>query len=273
MDTKTTEQSQEPGDSIHLNTATWALMSLSAQMGLVDQLGLDNKSDPFNESRYTGYCRQLDVAEKKRDKAFQSLVILDAIIIVLSLGQSIELPGGISLNNFPAAIEITTFLATISFYFATTAFFDWHIYNMLATQFNIRKVAYSGIDPDFLSAADKFVNFNLKFTQEKLNIWGKDFFMPGKGAKRFYKFNLVLMLTILVCFPAAHALATYLALMTGNTIQSYFWSWTYMGTIIGLNGLIVALIVGHMWSWEYKMLANMPPLARSPLANDFNQHG
>jgi hypothetical protein len=90
----------------------------------------------------------------------------------------------------------------------------WLSYSMIIDQFNVRLARHSYIDPDFLSAADKFTEFYMKVFREKFNFWGPDFYIPGRGFKAFSFFVNGLTRVVIGSMLLVHLLAIGIAVYT-----------------------------------------------------------
>jgi hypothetical protein len=150
-------------------------------MTFARELALD-KEGLFNEDRYKNYTGMLQQTEQKRDNLVRTIIVCDALVVLLLLGKTIKIPGmELSLAELPGATEALTVLSTLAFFFLATTMINWNAYSLIIDQFNIRKAEKSGIDPDFLSASDKYTEFWLKIYRRKFNIWNFDFFVPRRG--------------------------------------------------------------------------------------------
>jgi hypothetical protein len=264
-DAENSEVPSQESSSVELGTIAKAGTSLAFQMDL------DPDGSIFTAERYDGYARMAEKAEEKRDALFRTLVILDAIIVLLSLGQSITVPGfEVSLDKIPGAVEIVTILGGFCFYFAVMALYDEQIYSNLISQFDLKKVQYSGIDPELLTVSQKFTNLHLKFSRKKQNHWGNDFLFPGVGAKRFFAFQLFATVFMILTLPLLHIAAMTLGLLA--SAPHLGWGIFPFATLVILTNLIGTLLaIGHNISWRYTLAPHLPRRRQSPLENPAHQ--
>jgi hypothetical protein len=133
------------------------------------------------------------------------MLVLDAIALLLLFGKGIAIPGlGIGLSDIPAARETVTLLASLAFQFATLAYVNWHGYAALIDSINLHKSRATGVDPDFLSASDKFQEFAVKLYRRQMNVHGQDFAVPGFWYRAVSIFVVALITASALSFVCLH---------------------------------------------------------------------
>ena len=147
------------------------------------ELNLD-KSLVSDASKYDRIVKMLQIAEAKRDALLRSLMMLDALTLLLIFGKNLTIPGiGLSLAEIPAAREAVTVLASAAFQFLSLAQLNLNCYSAFVDVISQHRARETGVDPDILSAFDKFQEFSVKLYRSKINIHTYDFAEPGTGYK------------------------------------------------------------------------------------------
>jgi hypothetical protein len=243
----------ETADRLYLSTGVRAARAVEDQMVIAGSL--------YDETRYRAYLKMLETATTKRDTIFRSLIIIDSILVIIALGQPVQIPAlAISLDKLPAVVEILLLVGAMGFYFTVVTFQDWLIYAQISEQYYISKVKFTGVDPGFLTASDRYMDLHLKMISlPRVNIWGKDFDVPGKGARAFFRFHHLVMLTILLSYPVAHFLSVYLGLKASASRLEPLHFYIYASIIIGLNLLTLMVAIGHNVQWRYSRAEYAPP--------------
>ena len=127
----------------------------------------------------------------------KGLMLYDALIVLLVFGKNVKIPGvGLNLTEIPAALEVVTFAASLSFLFLAVAFLNHNLYGLVADAISRKRLGAEAIDSDFITGADKRVDFYLKILRQKFYIYGIDYFAPGRGFKIMGR---IIMLIIFAC--------------------------------------------------------------------------
>ena len=175
------------------------------------ELSLD-KSIISDTARYDRLLRMQQLSEKKRDVLLRNMLVLDAVALLLLFGKGIAIPGlSIGLSDVPAARETVTLLASLVFQFATLAYVNWHGYAALIDAINVHKSRATGIDPDFLSASDKFQEFTVKLYRGQMNIHGPDFAVPSFWYRAISKTVIALMTASALSFVCLHLAVVFVS--------------------------------------------------------------
>lgn len=135
-----------------------------------------------DDDRYKRFLEMFRLSEQKRDNILRSVLILDAIASVLTFGKSISIPViGLSLSEIPAAREIVVFFSSFAFQFTATFFLNWNGYSAIIDTINLQRSRQTGVDPDWLSSSDKFVEFAVKLYRPKMNVYNPDIVAPERA--------------------------------------------------------------------------------------------
>ena len=178
---------------------------------LNSELELD-KALVADANRYERFVRMQQVAEQKRDHILRNVIILDALVFLLLFGKGFTIPAiNMSLNDIPAAREALTFLASLTFQFLALAFVNWQGYAAIINSINVHRAKSTAVDPDFLSASDKFLEFVVKLYREKMNIHGVDFVIPGRSYKIMSASILLLLKMSILSFLILHLAAVFVS--------------------------------------------------------------
>lgn len=212
-------------------------------MSFEHELSLD-KNGLFNEKKYEGYLKQFQVAEQKRDLMLRNLIVIDVLVVLVVLGKEIAVPGtGLSLGQIPSAREVLTFFASMSAMFAAAAHINWHGYSSIIDQFHIRAGVESAIDPDFLSASDKFLEFPVKLYRAKFNIWSADFFEAGGGYVFISAVIMFIFITLIIAFLALHFVVIgYSVWATVGAAPNSFLKFAYLLFVAAANSCAFLMI-------------------------------
>jgi hypothetical protein len=183
-------------------------VKLSPLARLYWTLDLELKLDPTtnsDEPRYLRYVRMQQAAEQKRDQLLRNIFVADALILLLLFGKTFTIPGlGMSLNEIPAAREALTLFSSLAFQLFANAFVSWQGYAAIIDTINRHKARVTGIDPDYLSASDKFLEFVPKLYRPKMNIYGQDFLKSCRGYNITSKLVTGLMTVSVFSFLCLH---------------------------------------------------------------------
>lgn len=241
-------------------------LRLSPIVRLMMTLDLEMERDRerviFSEERHAKFQNMHSVAIGKRDQLFKGAAILDASILLLLYGRSFTVPGlGISLIDIPAGLEISTILASLAFMLASLAFLNEQAYLAIVNKFGERLAKPVGIDPDFVNASEGYFEFFLKLYRARMNLWGPDHFVPGRGLRWFFGFlSLGLQLSLIVLF-ALHLMAVGGACIALWQSQSeYYISQAVAGLAVVSNAVGLLVIVSMNVGFKFIVdLKNQPP--------------
>jgi hypothetical protein len=247
---------------LKLTPVTRLLMSMDNEMSL-DKQGI------FNEDLRKQYLQTLQGAEKQRDAILKSLFWIDGLLAVLLSGQKLKIPTmDLTVSELPMFREILTLGASLAFLFTAIFFLNAMCYSLVVDKFAHRKAEVNAIDPDFISAADKYFHFAIKIFSPKLNTWGVDFCAPNAKFKFFAATISFLINAIFVLFPVVHFCLVAFSLYQTLISEPYLMlALIYFATCICINLLAVALWVGSSTDFEFDVLqpasAN-PPTKETP---------
>src|SRR5690606_25310908 len=117
----------------------------------------------------------------------RSVFILDSAVAVLVSGKSLTIPIlDVATSDLPAILEIVTALSAVAAVFTAVAFVNWAAYDAIVNQYAVRD-SKNVLDPEFIQASDKHMEFTVKLLRSKFNIYGVDFFHPGRGALIYFQ--------------------------------------------------------------------------------------
>ncbi|MER8775778.1 hypothetical protein [Mesorhizobium sp. M0977] len=204
------------------------------------------------------YVERLNVAEGKRDSILRALFLLDAIIVVLISGKSLNIPLlNITTADLPGILEIATATSAIAAIFFAIAFINWAAYEAIVSQFAIREAEPSFVDPDFIQAAEKHTELTLKLLRTKFNIWGVDFHEPGQEFVLYSRIMNGLFTALFILFPILHYILTGMSFIeTFNRNEIGLVYIIYFGIVILANVLAVLLLIGIYH--DFRFLVEIP---------------
>ena len=233
-------------------------------MTMDNEIALD-KNGVFNDQVWKQYLATTEIAEKQRDSMTKSLLTIDALLAILLSGKNLKLPViDTSLVDLPACREVLTILSSILLMFTVVYFINAQCYSLLADQFAKRRAATDAIDPDFVSAADKYFHFALKIFRPKLNIWGPDFYSPRRSFTVFSTAINFFIAAVFILFPTAHfCLVGYSFYQTISTYDLNFFIATYCVICSVINFLSIAIWIGSSTSFEFDVLQPINPIDSS----------
>jgi hypothetical protein len=234
---------------------TLKLSPLSRLYFTLDQEFFLDKSVVSDAERYNKFIKMYQLAEQKRDSLLRSLIIFDALILLLLFGKSITIPGtNISLSEFPAAREASTFLASLGFQFFAFSFVNWHGYAAIVDTINTHRARNTGIDPDYISAADKFLEFVVKLYRGQMNVHGVDFITPSNA----YKF-VAMCVTGLLALSVLSFLVLHLAVIGISIRETLFQDVGFLKYVYAvavststLGGLLVFLTLNRSFEFTVR---------------------
>lgn len=237
-------------NGVRLSPLARLYLTLDHELQLDETFRVDNQ-------RYKTLLEMFKLSEQKRDNLLRSFLLLDAVAAILLFGKSINIPGlGISLNDIPAAREIVIFFSSLAFQFAATSFLNWNGYAAMIDTINLHRSRRTGIDPDWLSAGDKFMEFAAKLYRPRMKIYGPDVLLPGRGyrivARLVSGLTLMTMLTLLLLHLAV---ATVSIRQTALSLPSGFFNLMLVciyTTCVGaanLGGILVFFTMGRSFTF------------------------
>ena len=203
-------------------------------------LGRDIFSEP---ARYERFLKMHELAERKRDLIIRNMLALDSIVLLLIFGKAFTIPGlNVSINDIPAAREVVTFAASLTFQFAALAFLNWHGYAAIVDTINIHKFNGSGVDPEFVAASDRFLEFFVKLYRPKMNIRGIDFAEPSKQYMIMARIVNFLLMTSVASFLLLHLTVVFVSGRESiNSLPSSLLLYVYLAFLVFVNlgGLLI----------------------------------
>lgn len=166
------------------------------RMTVAEEMALDKDGLIFTDALREKYLAMHKQAVARQDATLKTLIFADLALALLLFGKNIGLPGTtLSLQDIPAATQVFTALASFGFLTVALAFLNAQTYQAVIEQFDVRRTKATAIDPDYLTAADTFSELYLKAFRRQMNVFGQDFYDPGKGYKRYY-FLMVLLISL-----------------------------------------------------------------------------
>lgn len=219
------------------------------------ELNLD-KNGVFGRETYEKYIERHREVLAKQDQLLRSWITLNAALFLVLNGQNWVIPViGVQISSIPAIHEILLFLSSMTFYFICAFFVTSQCYSGVIDQFGNRIVDSNLIDPDFFNASRKHYDFFLKLYRPKLNIWGDDFYQHGRGFAVFSLLMNLIMIAVVLVFPAIHLLIIFSASM-----QVYQADWNQYGkwflltsvSVINFGGL--AMVFGMTKDFTFKLM-------------------
>lgn len=212
------------------------------------ELAIDKAGIFFNEERYQRYLAMYAEVVRRRDNLARSVVFGDFLLLIVLSGKSLVIPGlSLAVADLPAALEIALVFSAVAFLFLALNFVNEQAYLCVVTRFNIRRAGSVGVDPDFLTASDVHQELFLKLYRRKMNIWGIDFFTPGKWYVRFFGAislgsTLALLVLISLHFVAmAAAIYTSASRVGVDFVSALCWSFAIIANITGLLAAVTML--------------------------------
>ena len=214
-------------------------------------------------------------SERKRDALIRNMLLLDAVALLLLFGKGITIPGlNIELGDVPAARDALIFLASLSFQFFALAFVNWQGYGAIIDTISKHRTKKSGVDPDFLSAAYKFLEFTIKVYRGNMNIGGMDFASPNGAYKVFSWIVITLVLASVLSLLCLHLTVVFAsARETIMTVDGSALLYAYILFLLlsNLGGLLVLLSLNI--SFEFLVpLGGSTPQTSSPERSSGMEH-
>lgn len=190
-------------------------------MTLDHEMDVDRNGAIFNEDRFQKYREMYGTSVARRDSILKSLLVLDGVILLLLFGKTLTIPGlGLNLLEIPAALEIASVIGSICFLFLSMAFVNEQAYLAILNQFNTRRALSQAIDPDFVAASETYFEFVIKLYRTKFNIFGWDFYKPGRGFRWFFGFLFAALNLILFIILLFHLLIVGTAIKTMLSVST-----------------------------------------------------
>lgn len=219
------------------------------RMTVQNEMDLDKAGVIFNDELYQKYLRMHQEALNRQNGLLRNTVLADGALTLLLFGKNIIIPGtSLGIQDIPAAVEVFTALAALSFLMLSLSFLNAQCYQAIIEQFNIRKARPYFIDPDFLSAADTFTEIYIKAFRAKLNIHGIDFYEAGKGYKIYYTAMMSLLLLAMFSMLAMHISVVVAGVWT--SISPHWLSKMFAASIalLSLVSILVNLFIGFSFN-------------------------
>lgn len=140
---------------------------------------------------------------------------------------------------------------------------NWHGYSAIIDTINLHRSRESGIDPDFLSAPDKYLEFVAKIYRKKMNIHGEDFVIPGRTYQivsflvGFLVFVTMLSLLCLHVVVVTVSIRETLSSFGGGALNTFLiYSYIAFLTAANLGGVLVFVATGR--SFQFIVPDNTP---------------
>ncbi len=143
-------------------------------------------------------------------------------------------------------------VASLAFYFMSTTFVTSQAYGAIVDEFGKKKANNAVIDPDFVNASKHYFEFFLKVFRPKMNIWGVDFFEPGKGFSRFCRLVNFLNGAILIMFPILHfTLIVFAASYTLGSELHWLLKSAILIAVVVINFTALVISLGAQIDFEF----------------------
>jgi hypothetical protein len=239
------------------------------------ELSIDNRR-LIDDARYERYLKMQQVSEMKRDSMLRAVLLLDALAMLLLFGKSFSVPGlGMPLSEIPAARELLTFFASLSFQFFALAFINWHGYTAIVDAIGTYKAQPSGVDPDFVTASDKYMEFMPKLFRSKMNIYGIDFVTPGRGYTLAAGIASFLAMLSVYSILIIHISAVFVSALTTYRVAQTWFLYPYFLFLVTSNfgGVLLLFVLYKNFEFhiDHKELDSsrfpQPPQANDPSAS------
>lgn len=216
--------------------------NIRLRMTLAREMDLDPNGEVFSDDLYSRYLAMLGTANARQEGLIRSLTFTDVGLAILLMGKSITIPVlNIGLSELPAAREALSILASLGFLFLCLAFHNLQYYTAVVEVFAQKRVSSKEIDPDFVAAAYTYTEWFVKLYRNRMNIWGVDFFLPGRGYRLYYgALAILLTLSILGMVLVHFALIGWAAYGTALNGWAFVLYITVM-IAINLTGIMVAV--------------------------------
>lgn len=225
----------------------------------------------FSEpARYARFVKMCELAERKRDLLLRNMFLFDALVLLILFGKPITVPGlNITLADIPAGREVVTFLASLTFQFAAIAYVNWQGYAAILNVINTFNLQGTGVDSEFITAADKFSEFAVKLYRSKMNILGNDVAFPGRLYKLVAHAVTCLLLASVVSFLCLHLIVVFISgwetftLMPGGLL---LYAYLLFLCAANLGGFLVWTTLNRKFQFTINK-ANPPKIAGNALSN------
>ncbi|MEM7241329.1 MAG: hypothetical protein AAF429_04000 [Pseudomonadota bacterium] len=217
-----------------------------------EELNLD-QNKVFNKEYYDNLIARFLEVQASQNALVKNLGLINTILFLILHGQEWTIPIlNVEIAQIPAIKEIFVFYSSLAFYFLCMVFVNAQSYSGLINQCGNRVVDSRLIDPDYYNAAKIEHSFPLKLYRPKSNIWGVDFFEPGKGF-RILSFvnNLTIILAALI-IPAIHfGLIGYALYLLWDITTPFILAIPYLAIIAILNIGGLLLVIGMSVSFTF----------------------
>lgn len=172
------------------------------------------------------YVERRREAETRRDNILKSLVVLDAFIVIILSGVSLNIPFfNIAADSFPLVLEIMTLIASVAAFFSVLAFVNVSAYDQLIYTIQANRELGSEVDADYRTAALHYFEFFPKLFRNNSHVSGFDFYIPGRSFRFAMNLFNVLVMLLFLAIPILHFYIVYWSL--SNTISSSIFSFGY----------------------------------------------
>lgn len=191
------------------------------RMTVDHEMDTDKDGVIFNETLREKYVGMHRIALERQNGQLKTVVLADGALALILNGGSITIPGfNISLKEIPAAIETLTAFSAFGFLMLSLSFLNAQFYQAVIEQFSVRIARKVGVDPDFITAGEIFMELYVKAFRSKLNIHGIDFFEAGRGYRIYYSTVMFLLVSAVLSIVALHFMV-----VGGGVLASFSWDW------------------------------------------------
>lgn len=212
------------------------------RMTVAEEMRLDTKHEVFTDDMQAKYISMHLEADKQQQAAMKGLVLADIGLALILFGKNVKIPGtDLGVQDIPAATEVLTVAASFFFLVVCQAFANTQCYQAIIEQFSNRRALKLGIDPDYLTFGNVLSQVYLKAFRTKMNVFGRDFFVPRRRYRIFYG-----LVTLLLGMSWISLLALHLIVVAAGVWHSigeaWLW-WFFAGAmlVIHLTGLLMNL--------------------------------
>lgn len=238
---------------IHLKLSPNVRMRMTVQQ----EMKLDPDGEIFNEQLHERYLGKHREAAEKQLALSKSWLYSNMALAILLFGKDFKLPVvGMNLSDIPAAIQVITFVSSISFLFMSFAFLNAQLYEAIAQQFDIRKASKLGVDADFLSAANIYTELWLKAFSREMHHGGLDFFKAPGSYAAYY--GIIQFIGIFAVFSVLGLHLVGIGYSLWFTWENKIWWWVFASAIMSMN--LGALLGNLLISFSFAIDSEGPPI-------------
>ncbi|MCP8897371.1 hypothetical protein KYK29_20785 [Shinella daejeonensis] len=216
---------------------------------------LDDDGTVFNDTLHQKYLEMHSRTLAKQEALLKTALLSDGLLALLLFGKNVTIPGtSIGFQDLPAAVEVLTVFASFSFMVLSLAFMNAQAYQAICEQFTIRLAAKKGIDPDFISSAYTSTELYIKLFRPKMNIFGEDFFVAGRGYKAFYS-----SLSVLLSMAMLSVLLLHMSVVGYGVWKSLAFNWISILFCLSVSLMnLAAILVNVAPSFDFTVKQEAP---------------